>query len=71
MALCDRHSRRIELTVPVFYLPAGMHERIKADGLPRFGDVMVDKVKKPLCGGDGFGICDPRTRRRCTGEGSN
>ena len=71
VALCERHSKRIELSVPVFYIPDGMRERIENDGLPRFGDVMVDKVKKPLCDDASFSRCDPRTRRRCTGEGNS
>ena len=67
VALCERHSRRIELSVPVFYIPGGMRGKIEGDGLPRFGDVIVDKVKKPLCGDGELSRCDPRTRRRCTG----
>ena len=38
MAVCDRHSKAVDLAVPAFYIPASMRETIERDGLPLFGE---------------------------------
>lgn len=65
IVICERHNRMIDLAVPVFYIPVAMREKIDHDALPLFGEMMVDKVKKPLCGEDGFKECDAQTKSAC------
>ncbi|MES9935763.1 MAG: hypothetical protein ABW153_04930 [Sedimenticola sp.] len=69
VALCERHTKSIDLEVPVFQIPRGMRCRIAQDALPMFGTMITDKVKKPLCGVNGFKTCDEKTRRACLGQG--
>lgn len=67
LILCELHSRRVELDVPLFRIPEGMREKIAVEGLPLFGETLIDKVKRPLCGEPGFKGCDPATHAACTG----
>ncbi|HKJ76712.1 MAG TPA: hypothetical protein VKA64_05870 [Gammaproteobacteria bacterium] len=41
MAVCDRHSKTVDLAVPAFYIPGPMREAIARDGLPLFGERLV------------------------------
>jgi len=65
IAISSRHSRVINLEVPVFYLPDAMRSMIKGDALPLFGEMMVDRIKKPLCGDSEFKSCDAQTMQTC------
>ena len=65
IAICNRHRRTIELAVPVFHIPSPMRRKITNDAFPLFGETIVDKVKKPLCGREGFKACDARTKNAC------
>lgn len=65
IAICNRHRRTIELAVPVFHIPRPMRRKIANDAFPLFGETIVDKAKKPLCGSEGFKTCDARTKNAC------
>ncbi|MES9962710.1 MAG: hypothetical protein ABW116_04170 [Candidatus Sedimenticola sp. 20ELBAFRAG] len=69
VALCERHTKSIELEVPLFRIPEAMSQRIRQDALPLFGTMIIDKVKRPLCGVDGFKECDEKTKSLCMGRG--
>ncbi|MES9846485.1 MAG: hypothetical protein ABW162_06855 [Candidatus Sedimenticola sp. PURPLELP] len=69
VALCERHTKNIELEVPLFKIPEAMSSRIRQDALPLFGTMIIDKVKRPLCGVDGFKGCDEKTKSLCMGRG--
>ena len=40
--LMERHSRRVELSIPVFWLPPAMRRRIREQGLPLFGEQLFE-----------------------------
>ena len=66
IAISNRHSRAVNIEVPVFYIPDAMRSMIQGDdALPLFGEVLVDRVKKPLCGNSEFTTCDARTMQTC------
>ncbi|MFQ5468701.1 MAG: hypothetical protein ACE5EH_00195 [Gammaproteobacteria bacterium] len=50
LQICERYCKSIDLSVPVFYLPAAMRGKIQQDGLPMFGSRTVDNVVEPPCG---------------------
>ncbi len=64
-ALSWRHSKSVDLTVPVFLLKESIRARIRSGALPLFGEMIIDRVKRPLCDNSAFTRCDPALREAC------